>query len=165
MAEVKGDNKNNTLEGTEFDDDILGKNGNDKLNGLDGNDYLVGGKGKDKLTGGEGEDAFVFNEKLGPKNVDRIVDLDPSQDVLQLSTKYFKGMGFGYVQSKYVAFGNKAKDKNDHIIISEKKETFYYDRDGEGGKDQIAFAHVDSGIIHNLSPLDPFTWILLLPSL
>ena len=63
---------------------------------------------------------------------------------------------------KYVAFGNKAEDKNDHIIISDKTDTFYYDRDGEGGKNQIAFARVDEEIIHNLSPLDPFTWILLL---
>ena len=165
MAEVKGNNENNTLDGTEDDDDILGKDGNDKLNGFGGDDYLVGGKGKDKLTGGEGEDAFIFNEKLEKENIDKITDLDPTQDVLQLSTKYFKGMGFGFVQSKYVAFGNKAKDKDDHIIISDKADTFYYDKDGEGGKKQVAFLHVDEGIILALTPLNPFDWMLLVPSL
>ena len=165
MTEVKGNKKNNKLDGTEDNDDILGEGGNDKLNGLAGDDYLVGGDGKDTLTGGEGADAFIFDKKPGSKNVDRLVDLDVSEDVLQLSTKYFKGMGFGNVQGKYVAFGNKAKDKDDHIIISADKEAFFYDPDGKGGKDQVAFAQVDEGIILALTPLNPFDWMLLVPSL
>jgi Ca2+-binding RTX toxin-like protein len=165
MTDINGNNKKNTLDGTPDDDDILGKDGNDKIDGLDGDDYLVGGKGNDRLTGGEGADAYIFNDKFGKKNVDTIVDLDTGEDVLQLSTKYFKGMGFGNVKEKYVAFGNKAKDKDDHIIISADKETFFYDADGKGGKDQVAFAHVDEGVILALSPLSPFDWMLLVPSL
>lgn len=147
MAEIKGNRKNNTLDGTEEDDDILGKGGNDKLNGLAGDDYLVGGDGKDKLTGGDGADSFVFNEKLGAKNVDQMLDFDINEDSLQLSSKIFKGMGFGLLKDKYVAFASKAADKNDHIIVSDDKDTLFYDPDGKGGKDQIAFVKVPDGTI------------------
>jgi Ca2+-binding RTX toxin-like protein len=157
MAEIKGNNKNNTLDGTEDDDDILGKDGNDKLNGLGGSDYLVGGDGNDRLTGGEGPDSFIFNEKLGKNNVDRILDLDVSEDVLQLSTKYFKGMGFGSVKEEYVVFGNKAKDKDDHIIISADKEAFFYDADGKGGKDQVASLRSTKGSSWPSRRSTPFT--------
>src|SRR5262245_61084662 len=112
MADIDGNKKNNTLDGTDESDDILGKDGNDTIDGRAGDDYLVGGKGKDKLTGGAGADAYVFNEKLGKDNLDRITDFDVNEDVLQLSTKYFKGMSFGYVKEQYVVFGNKAKDKD-----------------------------------------------------
>ena len=57
----------------------------------------------------------------------------------ELSTKIFKHMGFGDLKEEYVAFGKKAKDGNDHIIFNAKDETVYYDPDGKGGKDQIAF--------------------------
>lgn len=165
MARIKGKKKNDKLDGTDEDDDIFGKDGNDKLDGLGGADYLVGGKGKDKLTGGDGGDAFIFDEKLGNDNVDTITDLDVSEDVLQLSAKIFKGMGFGNVKAQYVVFGDKAKDKDDHIIISDKTDTFYFDADGKGGNKPVAFLHVDEGVISALTPLNPFDWLLILPSL
>ena len=47
------------LDGTEFDDVILGFEGNDILNGLAGNDTLEGDEGDDQLFGGEGDDTLL----------------------------------------------------------------------------------------------------------
>lgn len=51
-----------TVNGTRYDDVLLGLDGNDVLSGKDGNDVLVGGAGADKLIGGNGNDlaAYVF---------------------------------------------------------------------------------------------------------
>lgn len=165
MARITGDNSHDTLDGTEGDDEILGKAGNDKLGGIEGDDYLAGGPGKDKLKGGPGEDTFVFDEKLGSKNVDQIVDNDLSGDVFLLSARHFEGMGAGAVKAKFVVFGNKAKDKNDHIIISDRTDTFYYDPDGNGRKEKVAFVEVKDGIIPELQATDSMRWLLLDSSL
>ena len=56
---IRGNWKDNVLDGTEFDDLILGFGGNDVLNGLAGNDTLEGGEGDDVLNGGEGDDVLL----------------------------------------------------------------------------------------------------------
>ena len=57
------------LEGSGFNDTLLGDlganaisggAGNDRIEGLGGNDTLSGGLGNDHLTGGEGADTFIF---------------------------------------------------------------------------------------------------------
>lgn len=53
---IVGNNKSNTLEGSEINNKIYGKGGNDTLIGNGGNDLLKGGGGKDILTGGAGKD-------------------------------------------------------------------------------------------------------------
>lgn len=52
-----GTSGDDTLTGTDEDDDINGKNGNDDISGQDGDDHLVGGNGSDNIQGDEGEDA------------------------------------------------------------------------------------------------------------
>ncbi len=56
MAVKKGNNSNNTILGSSFDDALYGRGGNDKIYGRGGDDYLSGGSGKDKLDGGSGHD-------------------------------------------------------------------------------------------------------------
>ncbi len=58
MATINGDNGNNVLNGTAFDDIINGLGGNDDLFGHGGNDVLNGGNRRDDLDGGEGNDTL-----------------------------------------------------------------------------------------------------------
>ena len=58
MAIVNGNNKENNLVGTIFDDLINGYSDNDFLSGLAGNDTLDGGDGNDTLDGGNNNDTL-----------------------------------------------------------------------------------------------------------
>ncbi|MDB5554629.1 MAG: hypothetical protein JWL86_4613 [Rhizobium sp.] len=73
MADIRGNEKDNTLNGTGRNDDIEGNGGNDKLFGLGGNDDLEGGNGNDVLDGGAGRndlegglgnDIFIFKKGI-----------------------------------------------------------------------------------------------------
>jgi serralysin len=56
MTTIKGNDDNNTLNGTEKDECIFGYGGFDTLRGRSGNDTLKGGEGEDSLYGGSGHD-------------------------------------------------------------------------------------------------------------
>jgi Ca2+-binding RTX toxin-like protein len=55
---VAGDPTDDTMNGTEFADNLGGLAGNDTINGLGGDDVLNGGSGNDTLNGGEGDDVL-----------------------------------------------------------------------------------------------------------
>ena len=48
------------IEGSDFDDRLIGSGGANELNGGDGNDTIDGGCGVDQLTGSVGDDVFRF---------------------------------------------------------------------------------------------------------
>jgi Ca2+-binding RTX toxin-like protein len=58
---IFGSNGNNELHGDAGDDILFGGNGADRLFGDDGNDWLFGGNGADSLSGGAGND-WLFGE-------------------------------------------------------------------------------------------------------
>ena len=76
---------NDTLNGGNRNDAILGLAGNDTLNGDNGNDVLDGGGGDDMLTGGKGPDQFVFHAGFGD---DTITDLG-NGDRIQFDSEVF----------------------------------------------------------------------------
>jgi Ca2+-binding RTX toxin-like protein len=53
---IKGDDGNNKLYGTHYDDLILARGGDDKVYAKDGDDYVFGQKGNDWLYGGDDDD-------------------------------------------------------------------------------------------------------------
>ncbi len=59
------DSANDTLNGKDGDDILLGLGGNDTLNGGEGNDILVGGLGVDQLIGGNGSDTASYHDATG----------------------------------------------------------------------------------------------------
>lgn len=59
MSIYKGDDDNETINGSTQNDEIYGYGGNDVLFGDKGNDYIAGGAGRDVLIGGEGDDRMV----------------------------------------------------------------------------------------------------------
>jgi serralysin len=58
MADIRGDDGNDTLDGTAQADRIRGDKGSDLLRGLGGNDQLEGDDGNDRLLGGAGRDTL-----------------------------------------------------------------------------------------------------------
>lgn len=54
--DLRGDETDNTLDGTFGGDRLVGREGNDTLNGENGDDRLLGRVGEDVLNGGEGDD-------------------------------------------------------------------------------------------------------------
>ena len=68
---VQGSNGDDWLDGTRFNDLILGGAGHDVLSGYGGNDTLEGGLGHDTLYGDEGSDTYVFSRGDG---IDTLVD-------------------------------------------------------------------------------------------
>ena len=55
---IRGNKRDNILNGTENAEEIRGLGGNDVLSGLAGDDTLLGGSGNDTLDGGAGDDAI-----------------------------------------------------------------------------------------------------------
>ncbi|MEI6336909.1 MAG: DUF4347 domain-containing protein, partial [Methylococcaceae bacterium] len=58
LLEITGDEGNNVLDGSSYDDILIGLGGDDTLNGYWGNDSLDGGTGNDTLNGAQGNDAL-----------------------------------------------------------------------------------------------------------
>lgn len=85
---LDGNVANNAIYGNAGNDLISGDAGNDYLNGGEGNDRINGGEGSDTLVGGSGADIFVFDTELD-NSVDTIVDFNPSEDKLELSSRIF----------------------------------------------------------------------------
>ncbi|WP_242482084.1 Calx-beta domain-containing protein [Trichormus variabilis] len=83
-------NLNQTIEGTNFADQLFGGLGNDTLRGFNGNDVLFGEQGDDRFEGGRGDDTFysgagndVFNlEQLQDNDV--VIDFVRGQDKIDL---------------------------------------------------------------------------------
>lgn len=109
---LNGGNGRDRLSGGAGSDTLTGGSGKDTVRGNLGNDVLIGidpsssNKGKDEidtLIGGLGRDKFIlanvstvfYDDKkisLGTKDYARIVDFNPSEDLIQLegsATKYF----------------------------------------------------------------------------
>lgn len=88
---ISGRGGNDTIVGSEYDEELLGDAGNDILSGAggmdglyggEGDDILQGGAGEDYLEGGTGSDTYIFNSGDGQ---DWIWEdpADPGLDVLQ----------------------------------------------------------------------------------
>ncbi|MFM7426052.1 MAG: calcium-binding protein [Elainella sp.] len=99
-----GGTGNDTLLGGPGNDELFGEAGNDTIRGGDGDDiieggansdFLIGGAGDDVLTpgsgvdvmkGGAGADTFRFEPgSTGPGSLDRILDFQPGEDVIEIS--------------------------------------------------------------------------------
>jgi len=93
---------NDTLNGGNGNDAILGLAGNDILNGGNGKDVLDGGGGNDKLTGGNGADMLfgsVGNDDLDGGNGPDTMDGGPGNDVMAGGNGpdlYVFNAGFGH---------------------------------------------------------------------
>ena len=135
------------LTGAAGNDSLSGNSGKDILKGGADDDWLDGGKGADKLKGGAGANAFVFSTKLGKKNVDKITDFDKGQDIIQLNSTIFKGIGGpGVLKAKYFAEGS-AKSDDKSIVYRPGTGEILYDKNGSKAGGATLFATVDKNTV------------------
>lgn len=83
-----GNELSNTMIGNDLDNQLIG--------GL-GNDTLSGGRGNDILIGGSGSDTFVFDDLLDG-SIDHIIDFNPSDDKIALSSAIFNNLTQSNIQ-------------------------------------------------------------------
>jgi Ca2+-binding RTX toxin-like protein len=124
-------------------DSLLGGSGIDLLEGGIGNDILNGGTARDSLSGGADADIFLFNTALTTNNIDRITDMNVSQDLIELDQTIFTALAQGNVPARafYAAPGAvEAHDQSDHIVYNTSTGNLYYDSDGAGGSAAVQFA-------------------------
>jgi hypothetical protein len=137
-----GGGGNDRLYGEIGNDRLYGNSGNDHLRGGAGNDKVYGGTGSDSLYGDAGQDAFVFNTKAnGTTNVDSIRDFSARDDAVWLDNSVFTAVGSnGALKSGAFWRGSEAHDTSDRVIYDRNTGTLYYDPDGTGAAEQVAFA-------------------------
>ena len=105
---------NMTINGTDYDDTIIGGSGNDTINAGDDDDVITGGKGNDILNGGYGRDTYIYN--LGD-GVDTINETRGNDKI-----KF--GAGITLNDLKFTQEGNNLRiiiqnDVNQSILISD----------------------------------------------
>ena len=142
-----------SLVGSGLNDNLFGAKRNDTLKGGTGDDMLRGGLGRDLLVGGAGKDAFVFDTKPNIRtNLDRIADFNVRDDSIWLDNAIFKKLGKGTelqpgkLNKSIFTIGDKAKDKNDHLIYDNKKGVLYYDADGSGSGKAVEITTLQKGL-------------------
>jgi Ca2+-binding RTX toxin-like protein len=141
---ISGDGGKDKLRGQDGNDTLEGGNGKDNLKGGAGDDILDGGKGKDKLIGGSGADMFLFTTELGGKNVDKIADFKPGEDLVGLDTAIFRKLGpEGPLGAEHFTIGPKAKGKEAQIVYDRKAGTLTYDKNGSKSGGDTLFARID----------------------
>jgi hypothetical protein len=152
-----GGDGNDNLDGRAGHDDLYGEADSDQLSGSSGDDYLFGGSGNDKLIGGwgsdilrggYGHDVFVFSATSnGTTNVDTIQSFSVVGDTIWLQNSVFKALGAaGRLKSEAFRRGDEALDSTDRIIYDRDDGVLYYDADGTGATEQVAFAKLSVGL-------------------
>ncbi|MCB1502219.1 MAG: hypothetical protein KDK07_20950 [Bauldia sp.] len=140
-AKIKGDNGNDLLSGSGW---------NDKLIGGKGSDWLFGNLGNDSLKGGKGGDHFGFNTMPDSKNnLDNIKDFEVKKDFLHFNIFYYDlgGMAVpGKIKKGYFVVDKKARDADDFFGYNDKKGFIWYDSNANdpGGFNKVA--EIDFGL-------------------
>ena len=119
------------VQGSAFDDVLIG---NDEYNVLlagSGNDRLVGGSGSDTLIGQDGNDTYVF--ALADIGIDRIYDFASGSDVLEFSASELGGsIGVGALNASDLTFGLAAVGANAQFVYTTSNGVLSFDADGDG---------------------------------
>jgi Ca2+-binding RTX toxin-like protein len=141
---VSGKSKD-IVDGGDGNDTISTGHNNDVIDAGAGNDVINGGAHKDTLTGGAGKDTFVFDVNIGGSNVDVITDYYYGDDAIKIDNAIFSAVkGTGIISQDQFSrnTSGKAESASDRIIYDTDDGFLYYDADGTGSGQAIAFAEL-----------------------
>ncbi len=82
---IEGTNSNDNLQSGEGDDELFGRRGSDRLTGNGGDDILIGGAGRDTLNGARGDDTLnggFGRDRLFGKSGNDLLIGRPGNDIL-----------------------------------------------------------------------------------
>ncbi|MDD2722589.1 MAG: calcium-binding protein [Methylovulum sp.] len=137
------------VNGSGFNDILIGNALGNVLIGGKGNDTLLGGLGNDVLTGGLGQDAFGFNTALGINNKDTIADFNVADDTIKLENGIFTALTSTGVLAetafKIIGNGNSV-DGDDHILYNTVSGGLFYDADGNGASVAVLISLIGKGL-------------------
>lgn len=142
-----GGRGNNILRGERGNDSLEGRGGRDALFGGDFRDTLAGGEGADTLTGGLTEDVFVFGTGALAA-ADTITDMQVNHDEIWLSRRVFSGVGSAgqdLAASRFVV-GTEATERWHRIIHDDTTGSLWFDADGDGDGAAVLFARLSAGL-------------------
>ena len=112
---------------------------------------ITGNSSSNLLTGGSGSDKFVFQDALGPGNVDTVTDFSTGTDLLRLDDDIFAVLSglstppFSLPGANFIANASgTAGDSDDYIIYNTSTGRLYYDADGNGAGASVHFATLQS---------------------
>lgn len=159
IENVDGGGFDDRITGSSADNRLNGGGGHDVLNGGGGNDVLNGGEGYNVMTGGANADAFVFDTRpTGFANLDQITDFRPVDDTIRLDNAVFEALSVGTLADSAFRIVNTSTptglDTNDRIIASTWNGVLFYDPDGSGSQEAVAFADLDAGALTTLTAAD-----------
>ncbi|POZ50391.1 hypothetical protein [Methylovulum psychrotolerans] len=137
------------VNGSAFNDTLIGNAAANSLWGGAGNDVLDGGLGNDFLKGGLGQDIFVFDTALGPNNKDILSDFKVSDDTIRLENAIFTALPhIGVLATdQFKILGNGgAADSSDRILYNTVSGGLFYDADGNGADAAVLVAVLGKGL-------------------
>jgi Ca2+-binding RTX toxin-like protein len=141
------------LQGSAFDDILMGNSKNNAIHGGAGDDTLTGKDGSDALTGGLGADTFVFNTtKDGGKTGDIITDFVSGEDLIGVSKsgfKLFTGLDLNDFTTDYFVSNASGVDAtatgHGQFVFDEAASQLWWDADGAGKKSAVLLATFTDG--------------------
>ena len=132
------------VQGSNYNDTLMGDGNNNTLKGGAGNDMLDGKDGFNTLIGGSGNDIFKFTT-MG--HIDTINDYNVANDTIQLENAVFTALNTtGTLGAGRFRIGTQAVDANDFIIYNNATGELLYDADGNGTGAAIQVATVGVGL-------------------
>ncbi|ASF48039.1 hypothetical protein [Methylovulum psychrotolerans] len=138
-----------SLNGSTYNDVLVGNYANNTLLGGNGNDVLAGSLGNDTLTGGAGKDIFAFNSALGINNIDTLTDFNVADDTIRLENGIFTTLTTPGVLAaeafKIIGNGGVA-DSTDHLLYNTATGALSYDADGSGAAAAVQIAILGTGL-------------------
>ena len=148
IERVNGSKVTDIIHGNDANNQLYGNDDNDQLFGMGGNDFISGGLGRDWLSGGAGHDSFVFDTKLGSKNVDTIADFEPGVDLIDLDQHIFTKIATGHLAPGAFEANTSGVASNPLVRIVYDKDDgiLYYDRDGNGFIPGVKFAFIGKNL-------------------
>ena len=126
------------LEGTQFNDELLGDAGANKILGGAGDDVFRGRAGNDDMTGGAGNDVFIFEAAGAANGQDVVREFVSGEDTL----RFFAADG--YSPAATLTYGNAPVGAGPQFVFNGSHELFY-DADGAGGAAMVKIASVLGG--------------------